>query len=291
VNLFSLFSQLTLVKSDGSSMYLSRDLGAVLHRVHGLNCQRLIYVVDQGQANHLLGLFQLARRAGVSEEVSLEHVKFGRVEGMSSRRGNVVLLADVLDEATRRAEDAMRASFNTKISEDDPEWHKTAEQLGISAVLVNDLRQRRGTGYEFSWERALREGGDTGVSLQYAHCRLHSLLKDLLPNDAKHLRDTLAAKGCTATESLREPEAVSLALRMSSMDLAVRDAYVNLEPCHIAQYLFKLTKDTSRALRALPVVDAGSDDVRHARALLFAGAKEVLAEGMRLLGIQPLRKM
>ncbi|CAN7944378.1 unnamed protein product, partial [Ixodes pacificus] len=105
---------------------------------------------------------------------SLQHVPFGRIRGMSSRRGEMVLLEELLDEARARAARAMEATNTTRVSGEE-ETEAAAEALGLAGVVANALRSRRGRDVVFDWDQALHARGDSGLTLQYAHARLCSL--------------------------------------------------------------------------------------------------------------------
>ena len=127
--------------------------------------------------------------------------------------------------------------------------------------------------------------GDSGVKLHYTHCRLHSLQQEAFPSQWQAtVRDSLL----TSRDLLPEPSAAALVLHLARYDEALRDAYLTLEPCVLVQYLFRLCNLTSKALTELPV--KGSERPE-ARVALFAAAKETLARGMRVLGVEPLEQM
>ncbi|XP_037071429.1 probable arginine--tRNA ligase, mitochondrial [Pollicipes pollicipes] len=164
--------EVTLARSDGSAVYLTRDVAAAEDRWRRFGRRRLLYVVDAGQTAHFRNLRAVLSRLGHDWHASVQHVPFGRVRGMSTRRGAAVFMHELLDEARERMLERQRRAPTTDVLE-DPE--RTADVVGTSAVIVNDLRQRRQRDYEFNWEAALQPNGDGGVRLQYLHCRLCSL--------------------------------------------------------------------------------------------------------------------
>ena len=131
----------TLVKSDGSTLYLLRDLLAAIHRIYLYNPDRMLYVVENGQAAHFAALFAVCERLSSGSSSLLSHVKFGRVSGMSSRKGTAVLLRDILDEAAARTQRQREESPNTREGEE-----RVADVLGVTAVAINDMKQRRKAG-------------------------------------------------------------------------------------------------------------------------------------------------
>lgn len=144
----------TLVKSDGSSLYLTRDVAAAIDRWNRFPFRRMLYVVDNAQTDHFVALKSLLRFMGHTWADDIEHVKFGRIKGMSTRKGTIVFLSDVLDEAHTRMKAKQIASPNTRVPiEENPE---ITDILAISAVVINDLKQRRQRDYTFNWDDALQ---------------------------------------------------------------------------------------------------------------------------------------
>lgn len=165
---------ISVIKSDGSTLYLTRDIAAAIDRFKKYNFDKMLYVVDNGQNDHFNALKGILHQMDQSWVNRLRHVKFGRIRGMSTRKGNVVFLKDILDETRDLMKQRQIQSRTTRVPVTDL---ATSDILGISCVIVNDLKQRRQRDYEFSWDRALQVQGDSGIKLQYTHCRLYSLKK------------------------------------------------------------------------------------------------------------------
>jgi len=146
---------ITLVKSDGSSLYLTRDLAAAIDRQQRYQFQRMYYVVDNGQSNHFVALKDLLKLMTDSSWIdSLQHIKFGRIQGMSTRKGTAIYLADVLDEAFARMKSKQMQSPTTKVDVDtNPQITDT---LAVTSVIIHDLKQRRQKDYIFNWDDALQ---------------------------------------------------------------------------------------------------------------------------------------
>jgi len=139
----------------------------------------MLYVVDKTQVHHFIALFRLMELLKVQTnkyndddwEKKLRHVTFGKVEGMSTRSGNFVLLSDVVRDGSLIMQESRDKSPNTRNHGDTT----IATQLAISALIVNSLKVRRNRDVKFDWNQALKPNGETGVSLQYTHARLSSL--------------------------------------------------------------------------------------------------------------------
>uniref|UniRef100_A0A8C8G990 Probable arginine--tRNA ligase, mitochondrial n=1 Tax=Oncorhynchus tshawytscha TaxID=74940 RepID=A0A8C8G990_ONCTS len=178
----------TVLRSDGTSLYITRDLAAAIDRKERYNFDEMIYVTDKSQGIHFQQLFQILLAMGHSWAERCQHVPFGLVQGMKTRLGEVVFLEDVLDEARARM---LRNMSQSKTTKEMVYPEDTAEKVGISALIVQDFKGPLGSDYKFDWDRILQAQGDTGVFLQYTHARLCSYdevlyqsVQDLQP---KHL--------------------------------------------------------------------------------------------------------
>ncbi|XP_017081967.1 probable arginine--tRNA ligase, mitochondrial isoform X2 [Drosophila eugracilis] len=277
--------RIPVIKSDGSTLYLARDIAALLERLSRFQFSRLLYVVDNGQADHFNALFKTA--AAVEDHLSLDqlqHVKFGRIHGMSTRQGKAIFLKDVLDEAREIMREKRNLSATTRENHSLND-ESVCDILGVSAVLVNVLKQRRQRDHEFSWQQALQVNGDTGIKLQYTHCRLHSLLdnfKELDPDNIKPNWQHFAQEPADALDLLYE---------LARFDQSIWHSKEQLEPCVLVNYLFGLCNATSRALKRLPVKKESCRQKQSQRLLLFHAAKKTLQQGMQLLGLRPLDQM
>ena len=279
-------SQVTVRKSDGTGLYISRDVAAALDRAQRFQFDRMFYVVDNSQGTHFNNLFEILRKLQCSWADSCQHVKFGKIQGLSTRKGNIVYLADILEEATRIMLENQAKSANTRV--EGQERLEVAEQVGISALIVADLRQRRTKDYTFSWERALSDSGDTGVRLQYTHARLTSLLLNCAELAGQQEEEE---EEFQPGAHLREPSALDLVFSISRYDEVLSSAYHSLEPHQLVLYLLNLSSLTSKALKLLPVKTAGEASLGRARLALFSSARRTLAQGLTVLGIRPLDRM
>uniref|UniRef100_A0A8C2ZA30 Probable arginine--tRNA ligase, mitochondrial n=1 Tax=Cyclopterus lumpus TaxID=8103 RepID=A0A8C2ZA30_CYCLU len=240
----------TVLRSDGTTLYITRS-------ALGQRVRDIFNLTDKSQANHFRQLFHILLAMGHSWADRCKHVPFGLVRGMKTRKGEVVFLEDVLDEARARMLHNMSQSKTTK-EMDNPE--DTAEKVGISALIVQDFRGPLQSDYKFDWDRMLQAQGDTGVFLQYTHARL-----------SRSVFTTELDVLCSYDEVLYQ----------SAQDL---------QPKHLVNFLLKLCHLIASAHRELPV-KGSAQDVAQARLRLFSGACSVLANGMRILGITPVDQM
>uniref|UniRef100_A0AAG5DY66 Probable arginine--tRNA ligase, mitochondrial n=1 Tax=Anopheles atroparvus TaxID=41427 RepID=A0AAG5DY66_ANOAO len=270
-----------LVKSDGTGMYILRDIAALIDRHERYSFEKCMYVVENGQNEHFAALRGIAHVLDLPYAQGIEHIKFGRIHGMSTRRGQVVFLRDILHEAQQLVLEKQRASPNTRTNViDNP---SVCEVLGSSAVIINDLKQRRMKDYEFEWSKILQMDGDSGIKLQYTHCRLVSLLR------AQASEEDVQSIEC-AGQLLREPEASEIICQLANFEPVCYQAQETSEACILVAYLFRLCKSTNLALKVLPIKHETDFHKRQQRILLFSRAQKVLRAGMELLGLTPLEE-
>ncbi|KAM9676328.1 putative arginine--tRNA ligase, mitochondrial isoform 3-T4 [Dama dama] len=263
----------TVMRSDGTSLYVTRDLAAAIDRMEKYNFDKMIYVTDKGQKKHFQQVFQMLQIMGYDWADRCQHVPFGVVQGMKTRRGDVTFLEDVLNEIRLRMLQNMASVKTTKELENPQE---TAEQVGLAALIIQDFRGFLLSDYQFSWDRVFQSRGDTGVFLQYTHARLHSLEETF---GCGYLNDF-------NTACLQEPQSVSILQHLLRFDEVLYRSSQDLQPRHIVSYLLTLSHLAAVAHRTLHV-RSSPPEVAGARLHLFRAVRSVLANGMKLLGITP----
>uniref|UniRef100_A0A8B9T987 Probable arginine--tRNA ligase, mitochondrial n=1 Tax=Anas platyrhynchos TaxID=8839 RepID=A0A8B9T987_ANAPL len=258
-----------VMRSDGTSLYITRQVSSsVFIR---------FYLTDKSQSSHFQHLFQILKLMGYDWAERCQHVSFGLVQGMKTRRGEVVFLEDVLDEVRSRMLQNMASAKTTKEVEDPME---TAEKVGLAALIIQDFRGLLSSDYQFSWDRALQSRGDTGVFLQYTHARLHSL-------EQMHGNEQLTDVNASC---LQEPDAISVLQHLLRYDEVLYRSSQDLQPKHIVSYLLTLCHLAAVAHKTLPV-KGSAPELAQARLCLFRAARSVLGSGMQLLGITPVTRM
>ncbi|NWI70162.1 SYRM protein, partial [Todus mexicanus] len=273
----------TVMRSDGTSLYITRqvspfvDLAAAIDRMNKHSCDTMIYVTDKSQSNHFQHVFQILKLMGYDWAERCQHVSFGLVQGMKTRRGEVIFLEDVLNEVRSRVLQNMASAKTTKEVEDPVE---TAEKVGLAALIIQDFRGLLSSDYQFSWDRALQSRGDTGMFLQYTHARLHSL-------EQMHGNEQLTDVNVAC---LQEPDAISVLQHLLRYDEVLYRSSQDLQPKHIVSYLLTLSHLAAVAHKTLPV-KGSAPELAQARLCLFQAARSVLANGMKLLGITPVTQM
>lgn len=278
-----LVDEAILVRSNGTSLYLTRDVAAALDRHKRYQFDLCHYVVEQGQYLHFKQLVRILKELGIEWAKRYEdsvHISFGRIGKMSTRKGDVVILQDFLDELKDTMVNQMDMTSTTKVKGEEKD--RAAEILALTTVVFWDQRQKKNRDYLFDWSGLTNVGIKQGVSIQYAHARLSSLLSDHHSPDMD--------EGEVDMDLLTEPEAVKLITHIFMYEERVQLAMQTQEPYVIASFLVVFRGAIGGALSKLHVQGA-EPNVAKARLQLFKCAKTVLANGLNLLGIPPLKRM
>jgi arginyl-tRNA synthetase len=262
-----------LKKGDESSLYLTRDLAAAIYRFQTFDFEKMVYVVGSEQSLHFQQLFEILRLAGHSFADRCEHVPFGQItfgmEKMSTRKGNVVFLKDVLQKASETALEIVREK-NPSLENAS----EVADQVGLGAILFADLSARRIKNVKFNWDEILSFEGDTGPYLQYTYVRTQSLI-------TRYGQPIEAPTDWTLLDSPQEQKLVrTLAKLPMTLDKVIEEN----EPFYLAKYLIDTTHDFNRFYQACRILDEEAS-VAQARMYLVSATAQILSQGMQLLGI------
>ena len=255
---------LIIRKSDGGYGYDTTDMAAIRHRVRELKADRIIYVTDVRQSQHFQELFEAARKAGyLPEDVEAQHVGYGMVLGPDSRPfktrdGGTVSLTSLLNLAEQEA----------------------TPEIALAAIKYADLSGAIHKDYVFDAERMVQTTGDTGPYLQYAHARICQILRRA---EAENI-------GWGAVAVLEDPAEQTLALVLSRFGEVVDEVARALTPHKLCGYLYELAGAFSAFYEACPVLRS-EGEVRSSRLALAAATREVLAQGLHLLGIEAPDRM
>ena len=290
----------TLVKKrDGTSLYLTRDIAANYERFEKHQFDKMIYVIASQQDVHVAQFFKILELMGspYSDAVAkCEHITFGMVKDpkgqtMSTRKGTVVSLADSLDSAKDFMHDVMRKNKDKYEQVQDPD--ATADTLAISAIMVQDYSGKRINNYSFDMEKMTRFEGDTGPYLQYSHARVCSMERKAAVPHAELLRADFGL--------ITAKEGVELVRSLAQWPDVFLNTYKTREPVTVLTYLFKMThllsscydaKDVSnKNAKTMSVMYAETPEKKAALMALYDSARQVLGNGMRLLGLTPVERM
>lgn len=271
-------------KSGGGFLYATTDLAAIRYRQNQLHADHVMYFVDQRQGLHFQQIFTLARKAGfVRADVQLDHYGFGTVMGKDgrpykSRDGGVTKLADLLDEAEKRAL-ALLQSKNSQLSES--EQQHVAKVIGISSVKYADLSKNRTSDYIFDWDTMLSFEGNTAPYLLYAYTRVTSVFN-------KAEIDAASISAPFVLEDERELALANLLVRFNETVYSVADKAM---PHFLCGYLFDLAGAFSTFYEACPILAEPREEIRLSRLKLAALTAKTLKTGLSLLGLETLEKM
>jgi arginyl-tRNA synthetase len=240
----------------------------------------MIYVVASQQDLHLAQLFkieELMGRKDISDKC--QHINFGMVLGMSK------FLDDILRDVGDKMHEVMRTNQTKYEQVENPE--QTADTLGISAVMVQDMKGKRINNYTFDMDRMTSFEGDTGPYLQYAHARLCSIYRKAVMRDPSLGQLDL---GTADLSLLKEPHAIDLVRQLAAWPDTFLNTVKTQEPTTVLTYLFKMAHALSSSYDQLQVV--GSErNVMIARLALYVAARQVLNNGMKILGLNPVERM
>ncbi|KAL5031979.1 hypothetical protein BDV3_000386 [Batrachochytrium dendrobatidis] len=274
-------------KTDGSLLYLSRDIAAACDRKDTFDFDHMFYVVGTQQDHHFKQLFKILELQGKTWVDRCSHIGFGLIKSkdgnMSTRRGTVVFLEDILNTVRDEMHANMKKNEHKYAQVVDPE--RVADIVGQSATMIQDMGARRAKDYTFDWSRIFSFEGDTGPYLQYAHSRLCSIERQ-----SEHLQvsaDTLLDIDLTL---LVEPQALALIEAIALYPDVIRDLSKNYEPCNLVSYSLRLSHAISSAIDVL-WVSGQEKPLAHARLALYVAARFALSNALRTLGLTPLTRM
>lgn len=268
-----------LRKTDGTTLYATRDLAALFHRWDEFAFERCLYVVGSDQRLHFRQLKNVLKRMQLPWEAAVQHVDFGmlRLPGgkLSTRKGQVVFLEDLLDRAVAEARKII-AEKNPNLADPDA----IAESVGLGAVIFHDLKKERVKDVVFEWEEVLSFEGETGPYVQYTHARLASIER----------KAATKGLGTQNPEFALLEDAGQLLLLLGRFPQVVQSAARNAEPSEISRYVLELCREVNSWYAGHRVL---GDDARlsSARLSLVCAAKIVIANGLRLLGMDAPTEM
>lgn len=264
-------------KSDGGYNYATTDLATVESRIEEFDPERIIYVTDERQQLHFRQFFNIAGKLGM--EANLVHVWFGLMRlpeaTFSTREGNVIKLAALLDEAEARALEMVKAS-SPEMAEDQQK--ELARAIGIGAIKYTDLSQNPQSLVTFTWEKALNMEGNSAPYLQYAYARISSVSDKYA---AQFPEVDLEAHPIRIEHELER----RIAIKLSRFPAAVRAAADNYRPNILADYLYELSQIYSSFYQNVPFLKA-EEGVRESRIRICRATAAVLRQGLELLGIE-----
>ena len=264
-------------KSDGATLYITRDIATAMYRARTYNFVKNVYVVGQEQSNHFRQLKAVLKKMGFDWSDDMIHVDFGLVtknrQKLSTRKGNIILLEPTLQEAISRAK--------AQIEEKNPNLENkeaVAHAVGVGAVKFYDLKTDRRNGYDFDLEAMVSFEGETGPYVQYAYARIQSILRKA---DFKPSLD--------ANYNLNDAESWEIIKLLQDFARVVKRASDNFEPSLIAKYAISLAQAFNKYYAHTRILDENPE--RDSRLALSYTTAVVLKEALRMLGVEAPEKM
>ena len=265
-----------ILKSDGSSLYMTRDLAAALYRKKEYDFVMSLYVAGGEQTGHFKQLKQVLKKMGYDWSDNIHHIPFGLItqggKKLSTRKGNVVFLDQVLKDAVSLAEQQIEEK-NPNLSNKK----QVAHDVGVGAVVFHDLKNDRMDNFDFDLEEVVRFEGDTGPYVQYTNARAQSILRKA---NKEISMDNL---------SLNDDWSFAVAKALADFPAIVEKASEKFEPSIIAKYALDLSKKFNKYYANVRILD--EDDQLNARLALVQATSIVLTEALRLLGVNAPKEM
>ncbi|GAA0101838.1 arginine--tRNA ligase [Paraclostridium bifermentans] len=268
-----------ITKKDGSTLYMTRDLAAALYRKENYDFEKCIYVVGSQQSLHFQQLFKVLELIGFEWAKDMVHVPFGMValeEGtMSTRKGRVVFLESVLRQAIEKTKETMLAKNPNAENVDE-----IAKQVGVGAVVFQELSNSRIKDYTFSWERTLSFEGETGPYVQYTHARCCSVLR-------KANMDVTADVDYSLLSDADSSEVLKL---IASFNNSILAAMRKNEPHIVTRFVLDLAQAFNKFYHDNPIL-VDDIEVKKARVALVAATKQTIENALSILGMGAPERM
>ena len=266
-------------KSDGATIYATRDLAAALYRKKEYKFYKNLYVVDAGQSLHFKQFFkvlELAKYPWAKDNlhISFGKMKFGKGIVMSTRKGKIVFLEEVLDKTVEKVKEIIEEK-NPKLKNKD----KISEQVGIGSIIFWDLSHDRVKDINFDWETILDFNGETGPYVQYTYARASSILRKVKNNSKVDYSKLINPK---------EAELIKLIFNFES---TIENAAQQYKPSVLAKYLVNLAQKFNEFYQACPVLYEEDKSLAKARLNLVSKTRDILKEGLSLLAISTPEEM
>lgn len=270
-----------ITKSDGSTLYLTRDIAAATYRKETYDFYKNIYVVGSQQILHFNQWMKVVELMGFDWAKDCVHVPFGMVsleEGtMSTRKGRVVFLEDVLNKAVDATKEIIK---NQKKNIDIENIDTVAKQIGVGAVVFQELSNNRIKDYTFSWDRTLDFQGETGPYVQYTHTRACSVLRKA--NEEVTMDVDFSV--------LSDDDSVNVIKEIGDFPKVIQDVIKNNEPHIIARYVVDLAQAFNKFYHDNAII-VEDEKVRKARLALVLATKQTIKNALSLLGVDAPERM
>ena len=279
-----------ILKSDGTTIYASRDIAAVLYRKRTYDFYKNIYVVGNPQALHFRQVFAVADKMGLDASGSCVHVGFGLVKfanmKFSTREGNIILLEDLLDECVAKTAEIIRKNREERgTGMSDDELAGIAEKIGIAAVIYTFCKNSRDRDIIFSWEEMLDFEGDSAPYIMYTYARCLSVLRKV--KEAGYTTDGFI----DGLQGSGHEESYAMLKLIYGFRDSVRKAAESNEPSILVRQINAIARAFNKFYTNYPIMNNEDPLRRSAGIRICESAAVALETGMRLIGIQPVERM
>ncbi|MBI0092611.1 arginine--tRNA ligase [Lactobacillus sp. M0403] len=268
-----------IVKSDGSSIYLTRDLAAAIYRMNTYHFVKMLYVVGNEQAQHFVELKTVLKKMGYDWADRIHHVPFGLItqngKKLSTRKGNVVFLDQVLGDAV----DLARKQIDQK-NPNLANKEQVAHDVGVGAVIFHDLKNDRIENFDFDLDEVVRFEGDTGPYVQYTNARAQSVLRKAVK---------MGQEPSLSNNSLNDDWSFSVAKALADFPRIIARSSDKFEPSVIAKYALDVAKKFNKYYANVKILT--EDEQINSRLALVEATSIVLTEALRLLGVNAPKEM
>lgn len=262
-----------VAKKDGSSIYATRDLAAILYRKATYNFDRCLYVTGLEQKLHFAQVFKVIELMGNDYAKNLVHIPYGLVSlksgKISSRKGNVIFAEDLLRESINKT-----TSIIEEKNPDIPDKEEVAKQVGIGAIIFNDLYNQRIKDVIFDWNKLLNFDGETGPYVQYTYARASSVLRKI-----GEVPDTIDYT------LLTDEASIGLLKEIERYPQVIKDAAERYEPSVIARYSIDLAHAFNKFYHECQI-NVEDETTKYTRTNVVKIARYIIKDALSLLGIQ-----
>jgi arginyl-tRNA synthetase len=280
-----------ILKSDGTTIYASRDVAAVLYRLRTYDFFKNIYVVGSPQALHFKQVFAVAKKMGIERADDCIHVGFGLVKfadvKFSTREGNIILLEDLLNECVAKTLEIIKSNQDLRKTDmSDEEMIVAAERIGIGAVIYTFCKNSRERDIVFSWDEMLDFEGDSAPYVMYSYARCQSIVRKA------------AEKGIVIDEipveqfdGIETEEEFTLAKLIYGLKESIESSAASNEPFILVRQINSIARAFNKFYNNSPILNNPDDNVKKARIAICLSTSVAIKTGLELLGIKTVERM
>ena len=275
---------LMIQKSDGATLYSTRDLATIKYRLEKFKPKKILYEIGTDQVLYLKQLFFAAELLGLGDKKNYFHISHGMMRlasgKMRTRKGNTIFLEEVLEEAIKKS---LKVIVKKKSKLSEKEKDKIAKAIGIGAVKYNDLSHHYSKDIIFDWKKILNLKGNSGPYLQYTFVRACSILR----------KSKIQKQGISKLKELKlkETQEIKLLKQLLHFPEIIENAARTYSPNLLSNYLFKLAQSFNLFYELVPILKAKDEETKKTRLALVFATSQVLKNGLKLLGINAPEKM